>query len=161
MIVIFSNPEGLSVSVNVEAIRSTEESLFLADSEEEFIINRDELKQIFTDYDVFNYSDGITLTQFKQDFLRESMPNMPKTNSTLQWTLGDIPKLLSTDVKFLMNDIINFITQNPQDVPRFIDIQYTDKLVINHNFTQERVLDMIGSALFLQTQLENYEEFNS
>ena len=60
-----------------------------------------------------------------------------------------------------MNDIINFITQNPQDVPRFIDIQYTDKLVINHNFTQERVLDMIGSALFLQTQLENYEEFNS
>ncbi len=152
MIVIFSNPEGLSVSVNVEAIRSTEESLFLADLEEEFIINRDELKQIFTDYDVFNYSDGITLTQFKQDFLRESVSNMPKTNSTLQWTLGDVKEEHKSYILTLTNDMTSFFLKHSPVGEYYVEIFHSNKsnkLVINHNFTQPRIIDKIGATLYV------------
>lgn len=149
MIVIFSNPDGLSVSVVVEAIRSTEESLFLSDSEEEFILDRDELKQIFKDYDVFNYNEGITLKQFKDSFIRESMSTVSQTNTKLQLQIGIIPTQFRGYIKSLITDITNYVIENPQSLPRFIEIFYLDELVIRHNFTQPRVIDIIGGTLHL------------
>ncbi len=71
MIVIFSNPEGLSIAVKVQAYKDTEDTLMFSDETDELVIKKEDLKKIFTDIDMYDYNEGITLAQFKDLYIQQ------------------------------------------------------------------------------------------